>query len=309
MLEGFAAAEGTLAAKLAEVRDGFDGRMGIYVEHLGRSEVTALDADSLYETFSVIKVPIMAEVLRRVEEKSLSLDRRLRIDAGDRRIPSGVLYALDPGLEPTVRDLLTLMIVVSDNEATDVLADLVGRDAVTAFMNRLGLESLDIRFSDLDWDRLWLSQLDPDYADATGDETIGFPFHLYSGARVSDAFRRVIEESSLYFGRGTARDMGRLFAMMGRGELVSESASALMVGVLERQQVDHRFPRYLPGDVRLAHKTGDGAPWVGNDAGILWIDGEPVVVVVFTGHHRGTTEALNDAVGRVAAIVVEHYRQ
>jgi hypothetical protein len=46
---------------------------------------------------------------------------------------------------------------------------------------------------------------------------------------------------------------------------------------------------------------------VGDDAGILWVKGQPIVLVVFTGHHRGTTEELHDAVARVAATVVAHY--
>lgn len=308
-LAQFAPPEDSLEGRLAAIRDRFDGRMAIYVEHLARKEVTAIDADAPYETFSVIKVPIMAEVLRRVEEGTLALDDRITLEAGQRRIPSGVLYALDPGLAPTVRDLLTLMIIVSDNQATDALGDLVGRDAVTAYMKRLGLEHTEIRFSDLDWDRKWLSQLDPDYADATGDQTILFPFGRYSAARVDEAFRRVIEESPLFFGRSTARETGWLFTQIGRGELVSQHASALAVDLLEKQQVKQRFPRYLPEGVRIAHKTGDGAPWVGNDAGILWVNGEPIVLVVFTGHHRGTTEELNDAVGRVAEVVAHHYRR
>ena len=63
----------------------------------------AIDADSSYETFSVIKVPLMAAVLERVREGKLSLSDRVTLSAEQRRIPSGVLYALDPGLAPTVR--------------------------------------------------------------------------------------------------------------------------------------------------------------------------------------------------------------
>jgi len=43
-----------------------------------------------------------------------------------------------------------------------------------------------------------------------------------------------------------------------------------MVSILKRQQVNNRFPRYLGADVEVAHKTGDGQPWVANDAGILY---------------------------------------
>jgi N-acetylated-alpha-linked acidic dipeptidase len=306
-LAAFAPSSDSLEGKLRGIRGDFDGRMGIYVENVVTGETIAIDADSLYETFSVIKVPIMAEVMRQVGEGKLSLSKRIKLEAKDRRIPSGVLYALDPGLEPTLRDLVTLMIIISDNEATDVVAELVGADNVTSFMGSLGLHRTKIRFSDLDWDRLWLGDLDPAYSNASGDQTVAFPFQKYSGEEVGDAFRHVIEETGLYFGRSTVREMGQVFAKMARGELVSKEASDFMISILEKQQVDHRFPRYLGGDVRIAHKTGDGQPWVGNDAGILWIKDQPVVLVVFTGHHRGGSRELNDAVARVAAAVADHY--
>jgi N-acetylated-alpha-linked acidic dipeptidase len=296
-----------LEARLRSIREAFDGRMGVYAENVATGERVALDADSVYETFSVIKVPIMAEVLRRVEQGTLALSDRVTLRLDQRRIPSGVLYALDPGLRPTIRDLLTLMTIISDNVATDALADRVGRDAVTRFMGSLGLPETRIRFSDLEWDRLWLSLLDPSYATASGDKTVAFPFARHPSTRVRDAFRRVIEESGLYFGRSTPRETGRLFAMLARGELVSKQASDLMLAILKRQQVDDRFPRYLGEGIEAAHKTGDGQPWVGNDAGILWVEGQPVVLVVFTGHHRGSTTALHEAVARVAAEVVHHF--
>ena len=98
-----------------------------------------------------------------------------------------------------------------------------------------------------------------------------------------------------------------LFSLMAKGELVSKDASALMVSILKRQQVNNRFPRYLGADVEIAHKTGDGQPWVANDAGILWVKGTPIVLVVFAGHHRGTTEEIHDAEGRIAAIVADYF--
>jgi beta-lactamase class A len=75
---------------------------------------------------------------------------------------------------------------------------------------------------------------------------------------------------------------------------------------MEKQQVNDRFPRYLRG-VRIAHKTGDGQPFIANDAGVLWVNSDPIVLVVFTGHHRGETAALHDSIAQVAALVVEHY--
>jgi N-acetylated-alpha-linked acidic dipeptidase len=297
----------TLEGRIRAIRDGVDGRMAVYVEHLGTGDRVAIDADAEYETFSVIKVPLMATVLDQVREGRLSLEQRVPLRADQRRLPSGVLYALDVGLQPTVRDLLTLMTIISDNEATDALGDLVGRDTVTRYMASLGLARTRLQFSDLEWDRLWLSTLDPAYTEASGDRTVTFPFERYSDAAVSEAFRHVIEDTGLYFGRSTARELGRLFARMATGELVSKDASQLMIDLLRRQQVNDRLPRYLGDGVTIAHKTGDGQPWVANDAGIMWVKGQPIVIVVLAGHHRGPAHDLRVAEGKIAAIVANHY--
>ena len=79
-----------------------------------------------------------------------------------------------------------------------------------------------------------------------------------------------------------------------------------MLAILKKQQVNDRFPRYLR-DVSLAHKTGDGQPFIANDAGILWVKNQPIVLVVFTAHHRGETAALHEAIARVAALVARQY--
>ncbi|HEX6905568.1 MAG TPA: serine hydrolase, partial [Terriglobales bacterium] len=83
-------------------------------------------------------------------------------------------------------------------------------------------------------------------------------------------------------------------------------ASQLLLGIMEKQQVNDRFPRYLE-DVRIAHKTGDGQPFIANDAGVLWVHDQPIVLVVFTGHHHGPTAPLHESIARVAALVARRY--
>jgi beta-lactamase class A len=198
------------------------------------------------------------------------------------------------------------MIIISDNEATDALADKVGRVNVTAYMRSLGLSNTSIQFSDLDWDRTWLGTLDPSYRNASGDQTINFPFSRYSGEQAQAAFGKTIYDAGIYFGHSTTREIGQLLEMMANGKLVSKNASDLMLEIMEKQQVNDRFPKYLE-NVRIAHKTGDGQPFIANDAGVLWVNGEPIVLVVFTGHHRGSTASLHDSIARIAACVVRHY--
>jgi beta-lactamase class A len=292
--------------ELQAIRRPFPGDMSIYMKNLSTGDEIALDADTVYETFSVIKLAIAAEVLRDAEAGKFSLDDRITITPADRRLPSGVLYSLDRGLQPTVRDLLTLMIIISDNEATDILAGKVGRANVTAYMHSLGLKNTSIKFSDLDWDRTWLGTLDPSYKNASGDQTINFPFAKYSDSQVSAAFGRTIYDAGIYFGHSTTREIGQLLEWAAQGKLVSNKASRLLLDIMEKQQVNDRFPRYLE-DVRIAHKTGDGQPFIANDAGVLWVHDQPIVLVVFTGHHRGPTSSLHDSIARAAALVVRHY--
>ena len=296
----------TLQAQLQQIRSQFQGEMSIYMKNLTTGEELALDADTVYETFSVIKLAIAAELMHQVANGKVSLSDRVSLKAADKRLPSGVLYAMDPGLNPTMKDLLTLMIIISDNEATDVLGDLVGRANVTSYARSLGLSKTSIEFSDLDWDRTWLGSLDPTYRKASGDQTINFPFEKYSDKQASDAFGHTIYDAGIYFGHSTTRDIGHLLELMASGKLVSKEASQLILSIMEKQQVNDRFPVYLK-DVRIAHKTGDGQPFIANDAGVLWVKDQPIVLVVFTGHHRGETAALHDAVARVAAKVVKHY--
>ena len=295
-----------LQNQMEQIRSQFPGEMSVYMRNLSTGDEIALDADKVFETFSVIKLAIAAELMHQVEAGKLSLSDRIPLTAANERLPSGVLYALDSGLTPTVKDLLTLMIIISDNEATDTLADKVGREKVTAYMQNLGLAHTAIEFSDLDWDRTWLGTLDPSYRQAAGDQTVNFPFGKYSGQQVKEAFGHTIYDGGIYFGHSTTREIGQLLQMMATGKLVSKSASELLLQTMEKQQVNDRFPRYLE-NVRIAHKTGDGQPFIANDAGVLWVNGEPIVLVVFTGHHRGTTAALHDSIARIAAYVVRHY--
>ena len=296
----------SLQSELENIRRQFHGEMSIYMKNMASGEEIALDSDTTYETFSVIKLAIAAELMHQVESGKFSLSDRIALDAGNERLASGVLYTMDPGLTPTVKDLLTLMIIISDNEATDALGDKVGRANVTTYMHSLGLEKTSIQFSDLDWDRTWLGTLDPTYRNATGDQTVNFPFDKYSEDQVHQAFGHTIYDAGIYFGHSTAAEIGRLLEMMVSGKLVSKQASDLILSIMEKQQVNDRFPVYLR-NVRIAHKTGDGQPFIANDAGVIWVNGQPVVLVVFTGHHRGQTAALHDQIARVAALVVRHY--
>ncbi|NMP20984.1 serine hydrolase [Sulfobacillus harzensis] len=116
-----------------------DGEYSLYAKNLKTGKAISWREHEVMPSASLIKVPIMAEIFRRVEEEHLDLDDTLTMKREDQVSGSGVLMDLTPGLKLSVRDLTTLMITVSDNTATNLLIDWVGVDAVNHVIRRLGL--------------------------------------------------------------------------------------------------------------------------------------------------------------------------
>ena len=104
----------------------FPARTGLYVKHLATGEEAGVRADESFSSASVIKIPIMVRAFQLAEEKKIDLDERVPIQRSDLRDGSGVLQYHDLGIAPTIRDLLTQMIITSDNTATDLLTLRVG---------------------------------------------------------------------------------------------------------------------------------------------------------------------------------------
>lgn len=97
-------------------------------------------ADEVFKSASTIKIAIMIQLFRRIDAGELSLNDPYVLKNEDKVPGSGVLQELHAGIELTLRDVLYLMMSISDNPATNILIDHVGMDAVNAMMRELGLE-------------------------------------------------------------------------------------------------------------------------------------------------------------------------
>lgn len=124
---------------------GFPGRVGFAAWDLAEREPVTWHADRSVHSASTIKVPILIAALREVHRGSLSLDRELPLpEPEERAAGSGVLWEL-PGVRTmTVRDLLTLMVVISDNAATNVVIDAIGFAAINECARDLGCTATSI---------------------------------------------------------------------------------------------------------------------------------------------------------------------
>ena len=103
---------------------------------------------------STIKVPILLEALRQARGGELCLDTQYAVGAEQRCDGSGVLTHLHDGLVVNLRDLLTLMIIVSDNAATNIVMDIVGVDNVNSTLRAFGYTGTTLMRKMYDWDAI-----------------------------------------------------------------------------------------------------------------------------------------------------------
>ncbi|HZR22377.1 MAG TPA: serine hydrolase [Vicinamibacterales bacterium] len=253
---------------------------GIYLKCLETNEEIAIGADQQMETMSTIKIPLMVEVLEQVKAGKFKLTDKYTFVQADSQPGTGTIQRLDPGATMTVKDLVTMMIIVSDNTATEVLYRMVGGpDVVNKRMESLGL---------------------------THTRAMAMPSKWFAALRSAPSSEQLYREGKNPFGYTTAREMGRLLEMMERRQLVDRDASELMLRIMRGQLYRTRIPRYVTG-YTIPHKTGDFLPFVGDDVGVLESDQRNIVISIYTNNHYGSGEMLENAIGRVARDVADYF--
>jgi beta-lactamase class A len=201
----------------------FDGVVGLAARNLVTGEDIVVNGDMRFPTASAIKTAVLLETWHQAAEGTLSMDAALTLRDGEKVGGSGVLNGLSDGLALTIRDLLHLMIVVSDNTATNML------------VNRLGTRKIDDRLAAYGLQQTRLFR--PTFRDGKAD---------------------VLPELEREFGLGmsTPREMAKLMALIAEERAVSPEASRSMLATLRAQQDRAMIPRLLPSGVRVANKTG-----------------------------------------------------
>ena len=296
-----------LAARVEARLATLDATSSLYAKHLPTGREIAIRPDLPMNTLSVIKIPIMVQAFLDHAEGRLDMDARHTVDARDMRRGSGLIQTFAPGLNPTLRGLVTQMIITSDNTATDMVIDLVGMDRVNELLAANGYEQTRLKHTT---HRLFLEtwiRTDPAYAALSERDVFerGFPSDEGAAAR----FFEIEGDSTVWLGRTTAKEMARLLEQILEGELADEAASAEMVGILNAQFYTTRLPRMVRFQgVQVAHKTGDWPPYAGNDVGILFHEGGPTIISVFTNQSTGDFFELEETLGLIAQDIVEAWK-
>lgn len=291
----------SLQHTLERTAAGIRAEWGVYVKLLGSGEEAAINADAAMDTMSVIKLPLLVELLRQAEAGSVDLEQRIRLCAEHRRFGTGVLSLLDDGVEFSLRDAARLMIIQSDNAATDIcFAAVGGPSAVAEAMRSLGLNSFELVGTAFDWFSALAARMDSALGELGPAELFAAGYPALDAAAMLEARHTFHFRGGLPFARASARELGRLLELLAAGEAFGAAVSAEALAILRQQQARSRIPRYLVG-ARCAHKTGDFEPFIANDAGVIdAADVSPVVMVFLNARHFGLWANLEEAVARMA---------
>jgi beta-lactamase class A len=249
------------------------------IKHLGTGETFCHHANDVMPTASLIKFPVMVEAYRQSAAKKIDMDRVLTLRQEDKVPGSGVLtYHLTEGATFKLRDAIHLMIVFSDNTATNLVLDAIGLGATAATMEKLGYPNTKIH------SKVFLRK------------TSLFP------------------ERSKQFGLGstTASEMIKLCEALYRKQLVSPLACEQMLDHLRACEDKDKFPRLLPPGTKIAFKTGSLAD-TRTAAGIIEWPGGPVALCVLSCENEDKRWVADNAGNRlcaeIARAVYDHYDQ
>lgn len=240
------AGDSELEAQVREAIAPFDGRVSLYAKNLDTGAEYGLGADTRVQTASTIKVPIMVEAFAQVASGKTHWEDRLTLTQADKQSGAGVLFEMDEGLRLTLHDAVALMIVLSDNTATNLVLDVLTSDAVNARLDTLELPAIR-------------------------------SLRKIGGGGESCA---AADPANKDFGIGVAtpRAMVALLEKMESGAVVSPEASCAMLGLLKRQQDHHGIGRNLSG-VEIASKPG-ALDLLRSDVGILYTAQGRVVMAI-----------------------------
>jgi beta-lactamase class A len=263
----------------------FPGRAGIWVKHPPTGETAGVRDAEMFNSASVIKIPVMVLAFQMAERGEIHLDERITIRKEDIRAGSGIFRYHDAGLQPTFRDVLLQMIITSDNTATDLSIARVG-----------GVAKVNA----------WLK--DTGYADGQRlVQTTGDLFAKYNAlAPTDDRNGKTNADKTYWLGEITPRGIGLMLEAIEKKTIASAASCDAMLRMMRAQQAgQRRLNHFIQAPV--AHKTGDFPPVLANDVGIIYARSGPIVVSFLGNAITGNYGEAEDRIGRAAQQIVEYF--
>jgi beta-lactamase class A len=253
--------EHSVRARVNQKISGFPGTVTLYAKNLATGMSFSRAGEDPVRTASTIKLAIMAECFAEAAEGKLKLSEPITLRSSEKVSGSGILQELSDGISLPLRDVVDLMIVLSDNTATNLILERIGGNAVNQRMASLGLTQTRVM-------RKILGDGSKLKTEVTG---------------VTDEGAKP-ENKKWGIGRSSPREMVALLEKMYRGELVNKAASQEMIDILKRQRDRNGIGRDMDG-VTIASKSG-ALEHLRSDVGIIYSKNGPIAMAITVDNIR-----------------------
>jgi beta-lactamase class A len=322
---------------LALVKD-VPGSMGVYIKHIERGDEISVEADKVFPLGTVFQIAVMVEVFRQAEKESLSLEDKIELADNLKAVGPGILQYMSPGLKLSVKDLLVLMMTISDNTATDLLWKKIGLQSVNMVLRDLGYTRTNIyitnreyqlmsllmgkEFEDLTMSELvqsWknrsqmertrtMASIELQFSKNLPIEELRTRYEAMYGRREGKRFQQKRTFDEAVDNQGSPREIGSLIERIFLGTAASPNACQQMLGIMLLRQDQNSISLQLPSDVPVSGKGGLLAG-TSNDAGVVYINPKShFVIVCFTKRlDQGEDAVASDMIGKISKLVYDHY--
>ena len=255
-----------------------NAHFGIAFKNLQTGDSVFINAKQSFHAASTMKTPVLAELFKQAAIGRFSMDDTITIRNSFKSIVDSSDFSLDPsddselelykrlGEKETIAKLAYEMIIRSSNLATNMLIGLAGPDNIMESLKAIGANDMKV----------------------------------LRGVEDNKAFQKGLNNST------TAYDLALLFEQMAEEKLVSVEASQAMIRILLDQQFNEIIPARLPGDVKVAHKTGS-ISGVQHDSGIVYLpDGRKYVLVLLSRFDPADEKKVIAAMAEVSRLIYDH---
>ena len=230
--------------EIEDYADDHEGTAGVYVRDVQGDFGYGVNPDEKFFGASVMKIPLLVAVFRKIDEGEISLEDSVETEAGDWAGGAGWLQWEEPGTPHLVQDYLWMMMTQSDNVATNAMLRLVGG---------------------------------PEYVNEVAKDLGAPDTFLYQ--KVTSERAAVLELDNTT----TPRDMATILGQISNGTAASRESCQEMIEIMSQNSLQSSIKDGLPEDVE-ATKKGGWLYKVYAEAGIVWHEDRPYVIAIFSKH-------------------------
>ena len=288
----FAGEDAVLDAQLNTLTSPYQGKVALFAVDLNSGKTVALNADTPVPTASVIKLTVLFEALKQIQAGQVHFDDALTMQKSDQVGGSGVLNLFDTPMQLTLKDALTMMVVVSDNTGTNLAID------------HLGLANIQKRIQWMGLPNTW----------------------LYKKVFMPPIGPQPADQKEFGLGKTTPREMAEVMTRFATCNLNTPGSAAPPAGaqpsapdkalcdaaldMLKNQSDRAGIARYLSA-YTVANKSG-ALDAVRNDVGIVYAPNGPIVISAFTYENKDQSWTVDNApqvlIARLAKTIVDAWK-